>query len=146
MNRSHQTPTHRLRSGAVWRSVIGAALLAAAGLSFLLLKHQLHVAGARKQALETELRDLSQRGRVLEARIAELTSRTALQARLKDGFIHMVDIPGPSVVHVKLLPGGTTGPGLASAGNGEDTAADADARALRAVSHDDRAALRTVRR
>ena len=146
MQTSHQLPSHRLRSGAVLRSVVGAGLLAVTGLSFLYLKHQLYVAGARKQKLETELRDLSQRGRVLEARIAELTSRTALQARLKDGFIRMVDIPGPAVVHVKLLPEGSTGPGLASAGNAGDAAVDADSRALRPVSHDDRASLRTVRR
>lgn len=138
MQPSRSLPAHRLRSGTVLRSVVAAALLAAAGLSYLCLKHQLYVAGTRKRALETEMRDLSQRGRVLDAQIAELTSRTALQGRLKDGFIHMVEIPAAAVVHVRLLPEGTS-TGLASAGSGEETAADAANRALRPVSHDGRA-------
>ena len=146
MSSSRALPAHRLRSGAVLRSVVGAVFLAAAGLSYLYLKHQLYVAGSRKRTLETELRDLSQRGRVLDAQIAELTSRTALQGRLKDGFIHMVEIPSASVVHVRLLPEGTPGSGLASAGNGEEAASAAANRALRPVSSEDRhAGWRTAR-
>lgn len=147
MTSSHPLPTRRLRSGTVLRSVVGAAFLAATGLSFLCLKHGLHVAGARKRTLETELRDLSQRGRVLDAQIAELTSRTALQGRLRDGFIRMVEIPGASVVHVRLLPEGPAA-GLASTGLGEEAVSEAAAgRGLRPVSHDGagRNGLRTAR-
>lgn len=146
MPSSHPIPSHRLRSGLILRSVVGAAFLAATGLSFLCLKHGLHVAGGRKRTLETELRDLSQRGRVLDAQIAELTSRTALQGRLKDGFIHMVEIPAAAVVHVRLLPDNPAA-GLASAGLGEEAASEAAAnRGLRPVSHDaGRDGLRTAR-
>ena len=147
MASSHLIPSHRLRSGTVLRSVVGAAFLAATGLSFLCLKHGLHVAGARKRALETELHDLSVRGRVLDNQIAELTSRTALQGRLKDGFIHMVEIPGAAVVHVRLLPESPAG-GLASAGLGDEAVSEAAAnRGLRPVSHDaaGRSGLRTAR-
>lgn len=132
MNSSPSLTAHRLRSGTVVRSVVAASLLAAAGLCYLYLKHQLYVAGSRKRALETEMRDLSQRGRVLETQIAELTSRTALQGRLKDGFIRMVDIPAPAIVHVRLLPEGASG-GLASADSGPAAVGDG---ALRPISHE----------
>ena len=145
MHSSRALPAHRLRSGAVLRSIVGAAFLAAAGLSYLYLKHQLYVAGSRKRALETELRDLSQRGRVLDAQIAELTSRTALQGRLKDGFIHMVEIPSASIIHVRLLPEAAVS-GLASANNGEEAASQVANRGLRTVSDDGRSPLRTTAR
>ena len=144
MPQSHAFPAHRLRSGLVLRSVVGASLLAAAGLSYLYLKHQLYVAGLRKRGLETELRELTQRGRVLDAQIAELTSRTTLQVRLKDGFIHMVEIPSAAVVRVPLLPDGAHA-GLAAAGNGGEVASSADeGRALRFVASRDPAPSRTA--
>lgn len=148
MSSSHRPHSaHLLRFGSVVRSVVGATFLAVAGLSYLYLKHQLYEAGARKKSLETELRDLGQQGRVLDAQIAALTSRTALQQRLDDGFIHMVKIPSADVVHIRLLPegsngGGASSSGLASVNNPEETATPAVAGGgLRPASR----AQRTVR-
>jgi hypothetical protein len=84
--------------------VICAAFLAVTGLSYLYLKNQLYVAGVSKKTLERELRSLIEENHVLDSQIAALTSRTALQQRLKDGFIKMIDIPGQSIVHLHLLP------------------------------------------
>lgn len=124
--------TNRLHFGSVLRFALVAAFLAGAGLSFLYLKHQLHVAGNQKKSMEKELQELSQQSRVLDSQIAALTSRAALQGRLKDGFIHMVEIPNASIVRIRLLPEGGNN-GLAAAASG------VNADALRpVVSHEGR--------
>lgn len=150
MNAYRHRPTQQLQFGSLVRSVVAATFLAAAGLSYLYLKHQLYVAGTRKQVMESELRDLSAQSRVLDSQIAALTSRTALQQRLKDGFIHMVEIPGTAVVRIRLLPEGSS-TGLVSMGNVNAESIEPDGsgsagEALHPISHAGRPALRTVRR
>lgn len=144
MSTYHPNIANRLQFGSLLRSTVAAAFLAAAGLSYLYLKHQLHVAGTRKKALESELRELSAQGRVLDSQIAALTSRTALQQRLKDGFIHMMEIPSASIVRIRLLPEAGGGLAAVDANSPKSGRAGSDDQ-LRPVSHEGRAAARTAR-
>ena len=56
------------------------------------LKNQMHVCGTQRKALEQELHELIAENNVMEAQIARLTSRTALQRRLDEGFIKLIPI------------------------------------------------------
>ena len=80
--------------------------LAAAGLSYVYLKNQLHVSGMQRKGLEQELNELIAENNVMEAQIARLTSRTALQRRLDEGFIKLVPITSQAVVHLQAQDGG----------------------------------------
>ena len=68
------------------------AFLALTGLSYVYLTLQLYHLGDRKKALENELASLRTQNDVASAQIAALTSRSALQRRLKEGYLKMVPI------------------------------------------------------
>ena len=96
--------SHNFQFNYLFRWLVAAAFLSTAGISYLYLKNQLYVAGGRKKHLEQELRELIEENHLLDSQIAALTSRTALQQRLKDGFIKMNEIPNTKIVHLQLLP------------------------------------------
>lgn len=101
---SRNRHTDRLQFSALLRWVILAAFIAVAGVSYLYLKNQLYVAGLRKKACEQQLRELIEQNHALDSQIAALTSRSALQQRLNEGFIKMAEIPSVAIVHLKILP------------------------------------------
>ncbi len=90
--------TNRLQFAALLRGVIIAAFLGIAGLSYVYLKNQLHVCGLQRKALEQDLNELISENNVLEVQISSLTSRTALQRRLDEGFIKLVPISSQAIV------------------------------------------------
>lgn len=100
MNPNAKRQTNRLQFAALLRGVIITAFLGVAGLSYVYLKNQMHVCCAQRKALEQELHDLISENNVMEAQIARLTSRTALQRRLDEGFIKLVPINNQSLVRV----------------------------------------------
>ena len=71
-----------------------------AGLSYVYLKNQLHVSGVQRKGMEQELNELISENNVMEAQISRLTSRTALQRRLDEGFIKLVPITSQAIVRV----------------------------------------------
>ena len=100
MNPNARRHTNRLHFAALVRGVIITAFLGAAGLSYVYLKNQLHVTGAQRKGLEQELNELISENNVMEAQISKLTSRTALQRRLDEGFIKLVPITSQVIVRV----------------------------------------------
>ena len=68
------------------------AFLALTGLIYVYLTVQLHHLGDRKKALENELTNLRAQNDVTSVQIAALTSRSALQRRLKEGYLKMIPI------------------------------------------------------
>lgn len=76
------------------------ALLAVAGLSYVYLTLQLHWLGDRQKALETTLAGLRKQNDVANVQIAALTSRSALQRRLKEGYLKMIPITEQSIVRL----------------------------------------------
>lgn len=92
--------TNRLQFAALLRGMIIAAFLGTAGLSYVYLKNQLYVCGMQRKALEQDLNNLISENNVLEAQISRLTSRTALQRRMDEGFIKLVPITTQAIVRV----------------------------------------------
>lgn len=107
MNLNSKRSKNHFQFAALLRGLIVTAFLAVAGLSYVYLKNQLHVSGMQRKGLEQELNELIAENNVMEAQISRLTSRTALQRRLDEGFIKLVPINPQSVVRVRSLQEGT---------------------------------------
>src|SRR5262249_61560301 len=98
MRRSSQL--NRLDAASLARWVVMTALLAVAGLSYVYLTLQLHWLGDRQKALETGLAGLRTQNDVANVQIAALTSRSALQRRLKEGYLRMIPIAEQNIVRL----------------------------------------------
>ena len=98
MNRSKQL--NRVGAVSLARWIVVTALLAVAGLCYVYLSLQLHRLGDRKKSLETELAGLRTQNDVANVQIAALTSRSALQRRLKEGYLKMVPIAEQNIVRL----------------------------------------------
>ena len=73
-----------------------------AGLSYVYLNLQLYQLGDRKKALENEVANFKAQNEVASAQIAALTSRSALQRRLKEGYLKMIPIAEHNIVRMTL--------------------------------------------
>jgi hypothetical protein len=76
------------------------ASLAMTGLIYVYLTLQLHDLGDRKKVLENELTSLRAQNDVASVQIAALTSRSAMQRRLKEGYLKMIPISEHSIVRL----------------------------------------------
>lgn len=94
------TQLNRLDAASLARWMVMTALLAVAGLSYVYLTLQLHWLGDRQKALETALAGLRKQNDVANAQIAALTSRSALQRRLKEGYLKMIPITEQNIVRL----------------------------------------------
>lgn len=80
------------------------AFLALAGLTYVYLTLQLYHLGERRKAIENELISLRTQNDVASAQIAALTSRSALQRRLKEGYLKMIPISEANIVRLTIPP------------------------------------------
>ena len=78
------------------------AFFALTGLIYVYLTIQLYHLGDRKKALENELASLRTQNDVANVQIAALTSRSALQRRLKEGYLKMIPISERNIVRLTL--------------------------------------------
>ena len=83
---------------ARWIAVTG--FLAVTGLIYVYLTLQLYHLGDRKKALENELTSLRSENDVASVQIAALTSRSAMQRRLKEGYLKMIPITEQNIVRL----------------------------------------------
>jgi cell division protein FtsB len=100
MNRGQRKNINRVNAAALARWIVITSFLALAGLCYVYLTLQLHRLGDQKKALETELVSLRQQNDVANVQIAALTSRNALQRRLKEGYLKMVPIAEQNIVRL----------------------------------------------
>src|SRR6195256_6629391 len=100
MSRAHSKHLNRLGAVSLARWIVVTALLAVAGLCYVYLSLQLHRLGDRKKSLETELAGLRTQTDVANVQIAALTSRSALQRRLKEGYLKMIPIAEQNIVRL----------------------------------------------
>src|SRR5207244_11506984 len=84
------------------RWIVLSGFLALMGLSYVYLTLQLYHLGDRKKALETEVANFRMQNEVASAQIAALTSRSALQRRLKEGYLKMIPIAEHNIVRLTL--------------------------------------------
>ena len=85
---------------ALARWIVVTAFLALTGLIYVYLTLQLYHQGDRKKALENELTNLRAQNDVASVQIAALTSRSAMQRRLKEGYLKMVPISEQNIVRL----------------------------------------------
>jgi hypothetical protein len=78
------------------------AFLALAGLAYVYLTLQLYHLGERRKAVENELASLRTQNDVAGGQIAALTSRTALQRRLKEGYLKMMPVSESRIVRLTI--------------------------------------------
>jgi hypothetical protein len=102
MNRSRRKNHNAINAASLARWIVITAFLALAGLSYVYLTLQLYHLGDRKKAIENELVSLRTQNDVASAQIAALTSRSALQRRLKEGYLKMIPIAETNIVRLTI--------------------------------------------
>src|SRR5467141_4351756 len=102
MNRSRRRNCNAVNAASLARWIVMTAFLAVAGLTYVYLTLQLYHLGERRKAIENELISLRTQNDVASAQIAALTSRSALQRRLKEGYLKMIPISENSIVRLTI--------------------------------------------
>ena len=102
MRQTRRKIRNPVNAASLARWIVLTTFLALTGLSYVYLTIQLYHLGDRKRALETELAGLRTQNDVASAQIAALTSRSALQRQLKDGYLKMVPISERNIVRLTV--------------------------------------------
>ena len=89
-----------VNAASLARWIVITAFLALTGLVYVYLTLQLYHFGDRKKALENELTNIRAQNNVASVQIAALTSRSAMQRRLKEGYLKMVPISERNIVRL----------------------------------------------
>ena len=105
MARSRRKQFNPINAPALARWIIITGFLAVTGLIYVYLSVQLYHLGDRKKVLENELASVRSQNDVAAVQIAALTSRSALQRRLKEGYLKMFPIAEQNIVRLNALPG-----------------------------------------
>ena len=106
MHRQRRQQFNAINAASLARWIVITGFLAVTGLIYVYLTVQLYHLGDRKKSLEKEIANLRVENDVANVQIAALTSRSALQRRLKEGYLKMVPIAETSIV--RLGPPSTT--------------------------------------
>ena len=101
MSRSRRN-WNEVNAASLARWIVLTGFLALTGLIYVYLTLQLYHLGDRKKALETEVTNLKMQSEVAGAQIAALTSRAALQRRLKEGYLKMTPIAEHNIVRLTI--------------------------------------------
>src|SRR3954468_13447991 len=102
MRSSRRRSRNPVNAASLARWIVLTAFLALTGLSYVYLTIQLSHLGDRRKALEVELADLKKQNEVVGVQVAALTSRSALQRRLKEGYLKMIPIAERNIVRLNV--------------------------------------------
>jgi len=102
MNRSRPRNGNTVNAASLARWIVMTAFLALAGLAYVYLTLQLYHLGERRKAVENELASLRTQNDIAAAQIAALTSRSALQRRLKEGYLRMIPVSESKIVRLTI--------------------------------------------
>jgi hypothetical protein len=91
-----------VNAASLARWIVITGFLALTGLIYVYLTLQLYHLGDRKKALENELTSLRSQNDVASVQIAALTSRSAMQRRLKEGYLKMIPITEQNIVRLSV--------------------------------------------
>lgn len=75
-------------------------ILLAVGLGFVYIKNQQFAIGEQIRQTERKIQQIRDENDVLLAKVTELTSRPALQARVKSGYIAVVSITSDKIARL----------------------------------------------
>jgi hypothetical protein len=76
------------------------AILLGVGLGFVFLKNQQFAIGEQIRQTERKIQQIRAENEVLLAKVTELTSRPALQAHVKSGYIAVVNITSDKIARL----------------------------------------------
>jgi hypothetical protein len=102
MSRSRRKNFNTVNAPSLAKWIVLTGLLALTGLVYVYLTIQLYHMGNRQKTLEKELASVRSQNEVASAQIAALTSRSALQRRLKEGYLRMIPISEANIVRLNL--------------------------------------------
>jgi hypothetical protein len=102
MNRSRRRNCNKVNAASLARWIVMTAFLALAGLAYVYLTLQLYHLGERRKAVENELAALRTQNDIAAGQIAALTSRSALQRRLKEGYLKMIPVSEAKIVRLTI--------------------------------------------
>jgi len=102
MSRNYRRHNNKVPMRALSPWLIMAILALIGGMTWVYFKNQQQTRGNEIKALERELAALNTENEALRPKIAELSSRKALQIRLNEGFVKMVPITQAAIVQVAL--------------------------------------------
>ena len=105
MQRQRRKEYNTINAASLARWIVLSAFIAFTGLMYVYLTVQLNHIGDRKRALETELTNARLQNVEASGQIAALTSRSALQRRLKEGYLKMIPIAEQSIVRLNAPTG-----------------------------------------
>lgn len=100
MKRRRRKNFNPIDAPSLVRWIVIVAFLATTGLSYVYLTVQLHHQGVERRLLEQQLIATRTQNEDAKVQIAALTSRTALQRRLKEGYLKMIPITEQSIVRL----------------------------------------------
>jgi hypothetical protein len=100
MSRARRKNWNTVNAASLARWLVLTGFLALTGLIYVYLTIQLHHQGDRKKALERELATLQSGTADALAQINALTSHSALQRRLKEGYLRMIPITEQNIVRL----------------------------------------------
>jgi hypothetical protein len=100
MQRHRRKHFNPLQAASLARWLVITGFLAVTGLIYVYLQVQLIQLGDRKKALETELGLIRAETEVAKVQYAALSSRTALERRVKEGYLKMIPIAESSIVRL----------------------------------------------
>ncbi|MBA3884063.1 MAG: hypothetical protein H0X73_15490 [Chthoniobacterales bacterium] len=94
-----------INAASLARWIVITAFVAVTGLIYVYVTVQLYHLGDRKKELERQLVNVRAENDVAQVQIAALTSRSALQRRLKEGYLKMIPIAEQSIVRLNTPAG-----------------------------------------
>ena len=100
MNRSRRKTLNSIDAPSLARWILLTVFVGLAGLIYVYLSIQLHRLGDQQNRLEKDLTSLRNQNEVASAQITALTSRAALQRRLKEGYLKMIPIAEQNIVRL----------------------------------------------
>jgi hypothetical protein len=101
MSRSRRN-WNEVNAASLARWIVLTGFLALTGLCYVYLTLQLNHLGDHKKTLEIEVTNLRMQNEVASAQVAALTSRAALQRRLKEGYLKMIPIAEHNIVRLSI--------------------------------------------
>ncbi|HEY1583896.1 MAG TPA: hypothetical protein VGF73_12440 [Chthoniobacterales bacterium] len=98
--RRHRKNLNPIDAPGLVRWIVIVSFLAATGLSYVYLSLQLHHQGVQRRQLEQDLIVTRTENEDARVQIAALTSRAALQRRMKEGNLKMIPIAEQNIVRL----------------------------------------------
>jgi hypothetical protein len=102
MQRQRRKEYNAVNAASLARWIVLSAFVAFTGLIYVYLTVQLNHLGDQKKTLETELATARLQNVETSGQIAALTSRSALQRRLKEGYLKMIPIAEQNIVRLSI--------------------------------------------